>query len=78
MKLRVLSAPGDLTGVADRISFLLRKKVTRIGLPDQPHPEVEIEEGKPKDIRTLLEEEYELLVWKEKERAWVNPRTPPK
>ncbi len=78
MRIRVLKAPGGRGMEAERISALLRKKVKSIGRSDQPHPELEIEGGKPKDIRTLLKGGYELLEWKEKEKAWVNPRTPPK
>lgn len=73
MKIRVLKAPGGPGMEAERISALLRKRVTKVGSSDQPHSVLEIKGGTPEDTQTLLDNKYELLVRKKK-TVWVNPR----
>lgn len=61
---------------AERISALLRKKVTLIGRSDQPHPELKIKKGDGQDLRDLLDNGYEMLIpeFNHPESPWINPR----
>lgn len=58
---------------AERVSSLLRKKTILVGRANQPFPVLEIEGGKPEDIQTLLESEFEILIRKKK-TVWINPK----
>ena len=75
MRVRVLKAPGGRGMEAERISCLLRKKVTRVKSPG-PHPILEVPKLNRWDLSELDRTEYKVRFPKFSypQAPWISPR----